>query len=684
MRETPKILSAVLAICLLFPAIPALGGRHDQSASPDTLRLLCIGNSFSKDAVEQNLHEIALADGHILIIGNMYIGGCYLEKHWMLAERDSAAYSFRKIGADGVLVNHHDTSISQALADEPWDVVTFQQSSGLSGLPESYEPWLTNLVKYARKRIPRRCRIMLMQTWAYASNATNQFYGNYDSSQQKMFDAICKTYGDAARKHRLGLIPCGTAVQNSRHTFNRENVTRDGYHMHKWFGRYLVACTFYEALYKQSVVGNGYRPPHLGEERTDLAQRCAHAACEHPGTVTQIDFDNPSDTSNGRWKPVQVNTDPSKVPAYTLPDALTMQDGRKVTTPEQWYSERRPELLELFETQMYGKAPGRLEDMEWEIAEEGPALDGKALRRQVRIFFTKNKYVTVLIYIPEGADGPVPAFMGMNFEGNATVSPDTSILYPEPEHAKAYGIYKEQPRGNRASRWPLEDIIGRGYGLVTFHTSDIDPDFDDGFGNGVTPLIYRKGQVYPEPDQWGTLSAWAWGMSRVLDYLETDPDVDAARVAAIGHSRLGKTALLAAARDTRFAMAISNDSGCGGAALSRRRYGETLRSITGTFPHWFCGNFFKYIDNEDSLPFDQHEFLALIAPRPLYVASAENDSWADPVGERLSFQGAQAVYDFLGLDRSLTRYHIREGAHGITLEDWKHYLDFADDHLLKH
>ena len=673
-----KFLAAVVSV-LLFCL--SANGAPARNARPDTLRILAIGNSFTEDAVEHNLHEIAAADGHVMIIGNLVIGGCNLERHWRNAEGDSAAYSYRKVGADGVRIKHPKARISTTLADEPWDVLVFHQQSTLAGKPEDFEPWLSRLIQYAKSRTPRRCKQMIQQTWAYAQESTHEGFAVYDRSQEKMYEALCHGFAAIAKKHRLGVIPSGTAVQNSRHTFNRENVTRDGYHMHKWFGRYLLACTWYEALYKTSVVGNTYRPPHLQGPRIALAQQCAHAACEHPWGLTRVDFDNPFDTSGGNWKPDYINTDPSKVPAYTLPDALTMQDGRPVTTPEQWYRQRRPELLELFETEMYGKAPGPIDGMRWEVAEEGPALEGKALRRQIRIFYADHKYITILIYLPADAKGPVPAFLGMNFEGNVTVSADPGILYPEPNYARAYRIYTAPARGAQASRWPVEDILGRGFALVTFHTSDVDPDFDDGFGNGATPLIYKEGQDYPEPDQWGTLSAWAWGMSRVLDYLEIDPGVDASRVAAIGHSRLGKTALLAAARDERFAMAISNESGCGGAALSRRRYGETIRFITGNFPHWFCGNFFKYADNEEALPFDQHEFLALIAPRPLYVASAEDDSWSDPIGERLAFQGAQAVYDFLGLDRGLTGYHIREGQHELTREDWLHYLDFAEKHL---
>lgn len=671
-----KIIIILAAALWSFAALAA-------SSRPDTLRVLSVANSFGVDAVEQNLHEIALADGHVMIIGNLYIGGCYLERHWRNAAADSAAYSYRKIGADGVKVTRPETTLDYSFRDEPWDIVIFHQSSPLSGVPESYEPYLTDLLKYAKERTPRKCKMMMNQTWAYAEGSTHVNFGTYHRSQQEMYDALCDAYRTAAKRHKMDIIPSGTAVQNSRHTFNRENVTRDGYHMHKWFGRYLVACTYYEAIYKTSVLDNSYRPPYLSDNRIDIARKCAHAACEHPFVLTQVDFDNPFDTSNGNWKPDYINTDPSKIPAYKLPDPLVMADGRKVRTAEQWYSERRPELLNLFETEMFGKAPGRIDGTTFEVVEEDRnALGGKAIRRQVKVDFNRSgRYIMVLMYLPNDAKGPVPAFMGLNFNGNATVNPDPAILYPEAAHAKAYGVYTECPRGSQASRWPVDEIVRRGYALVTFHTSDVDPDFDDGFGNGVTPFIYKDGQEYPEPDQWGTISAWAWGMSRVLDYLETDPDIDATKVSTIGHSRLGKTALLAGARDERFAMVISNDSGCGGAALSRRRYGETIRFITGNFPHWFCGNFLKYVENEEALPFDQHEFLALIAPRPLYVASAEDDSWTDPVGEQMSWQAAQDVYDFLGLERGRTRYHIREGEHGLTLTDWLKYLDFADDYL---
>ena len=395
----------------------------------------------------------------------------------------------------------------------------------------------------------------------------------------------------------------------------------------------------------------------------------------------------------------KVNYDESKVPVYTLPDVLTLTNGRKVTTKKEWVEKRRPELLRLFETQIYGKAPVRSKDLHFRLLnEDREALGGLATRKEVAVYLTKDEkhYLTVLMYLPNRRKGTLPMFFGINFKGNHAIHPDEGITFPSEERMIAYGRKRMFPRGSAASRWPVEMLMEHGYGLATFYRGDIDPDFDDGFQNGVHPLYYKKGQTRPAEDEWGTLAAWAWGMSCAMDYFETDKDIDAKRIAIFGHSRLGKTTLWAGAMDPRFALVISNDSGCGGAALSRRKFGETVRAVNCQFAHWFCRNFWQYNDKEDTLPVDQHELIALMAPRPVYIASAEEDRWADPKGEFLSGVYASPVYELFGLPGLPVKempavnqpvlsgtigYHIRSGKHDINLYDWTQFVKFADKHL---
>ncbi len=401
------------------------------------------------------------------------------------------------------------------------------------------------------------------------------------------------------------------------------------------------------------------------------------------------------------------NYEESKVPKYTLPDPLISQDGTHVRDLITWRDVRRPEILEAFASQVYGRSPEPIPFKALPISSTDQAIGGKAVRREVDLKLERNgKSLTlsILIYTPAGATN-VPTFLGLNFEGNHALEDDPSIRIPTTWFRSSDDGTVQDHRATEKGRgtatsWPLEMILSRGYGLATIYYGDIDPDYDDGFENGMHWLFSDWVATIPADERWGSIAAWAYGLRLALDYLETDELVDGSRIAVIGHSRLGKTALWAGAQDERFKLVISNDSGCGGAALSRRVFGETVARINHAFPHWFCLNHRKYNDNEAALPVDQHQLIALIAPRCVYVASATEDRWADPKGEYLSCLHADPVFRLFGtkglggdspqetlpepespLHEGNIGYHLRTGKHALTPIDWQYYLDFADVHL---
>lgn len=403
---------------------------------------------------------------------------------------------------------------------------------------------------------------------------------------------------------------------------------------------------------------------------------------------------------------LKVNYDENKISPYTLPDPLKMENGKVVKTDYAWWKQRRPEILSLFEKNVYGKTPSKKFPLSFKVLSvDQKALNGKATKKEVVVYFTANKKgpsMTLLIYLPNRPK-PSPVFLSMNFNGNHTITSDNSIAITQSwvPNSKANNITdnKANPgnRGIDSASWPLKQIIARGYGIVTFYYGDIAPDNKECLQSQIFSLFRPSSGVNRKPDEWGGLGIWAWGLSRAMDYICTDKEIDSKKVIVLGHSRLGKAAVWAGAQDRRFAIVVSNNSGCGGAALSMRAVGETVKIINTNFPYWFCENFRKYNDNETALPVDQHELIALIAPRPVYIASAEDDKWSDPKGEFLSGVYASPVYKLLhtgGVSvtamppvnhpvMNAIAYHIRTGGHAITLYDWERYMDFADMNFKK-
>jgi len=399
---------------------------------------------------------------------------------------------------------------------------------------------------------------------------------------------------------------------------------------------------------------------------------------------------------------IPVNYDESKVGTYTLPELLVLANGKPVRDAKTWTEKRRPEIVRLFEENEYGRAPGRPTGMSFDVLDKGtPAMNGTALRKQVTIYFSADKAgskADVVIYLPANATKPVPLLLAINFSPNSAIFDDPEIKLGEMWNREKKKV--PATRGGGLGRMKIDDLLAKGFGVAGIYYGDIEPDFLGGVGLGIRAKYLKPGQTEPAADEWGAISAWAWGLSRVMDYLETDHSIDAKRVAIYGVSRLGKTVMWAGARDTRFAMVIASCSGEGGAALSRRNYGETIAHLTAPtrYPYQFAANYGKFGQHVDQFPVDAHMLVALIAPRPVFLQTGDKDFWSDPKGEFLAAVAAGPVYKLFGKEGLGTDtlppaghpilhtigFSMHDGGHGTMPGDWPVIEEFMQMHLMPH
>lgn len=368
-----------------------------------------------------------------------------------------------------------------------------------------------------------------------------------------------------------------------------------------------------------------------------------------------------------------VNYDEAAVPSYVLPALLKTLKGRLVNNSSAWEKQRRPEIIGLFEENVYGRTPKKFDSVRYRVTNDVPrAMEGRAHLKEVAItLWNKGKSVTVpvVLFTPNNRKKPVPVFLLINNRPKRNTDPTRAV---------------------KSTFWPAEMVIDSGYAIAAFNINDAAPDKKDTYQHGVLDQLFPE--MLQKPDGMKAIGTWAWTASRVLDYFETNPDINAKKVAVVGHSRGGKTALWAGAQDTRFAMVVSSCSGSSGASLARRKYGETVSLINKQFGYWFNDNYKNYSNDVNALPVDQHMLIGLIAPRPVYTTNAVEDRWADPVGSYLSVVNALPAYRLYNpqltlpvtfpatnkpIMQSVIGYHFREGKHDLNLYDWAEVLRFA-------
>ncbi|TVR74148.1 MAG: acetylxylan esterase [Marinilabiliales bacterium] len=386
-----------------------------------------------------------------------------------------------------------------------------------------------------------------------------------------------------------------------------------------------------------------------------------------------------------------------------LPDPLVMFDGTPVTSVGDWKEKRRPELISLFKHYMYGYSPAPPENFSYTIDyTDNTKFDGKATLKLVTLRFGPpgTPEVSMMIVIPNDREGPVPVFFGLNFPGNHTTAdfpeiPLTGAWVNNSWTGATDNRAHDDQRGIREWRWPYEMVIDRGYAVATIYAGEISPDYDGGFTEGVHRGYFTEQQERPGPHEWGVVSAWAWGIKRGVDYIVEDPDLDNDGIIVIGHSRLGKAAMVAGAFDERIDIIIPSQAGSGGTSPNRFNVGESVERINTVFPHWFNDAFKEFNNHVERLPFDQHSLIALAAPRPLLLTNATDDEWADPGGQFNMLVAATPVYELLGVEGIETNlmppqnqlvssrlgFFIRPGRHDMTAIEWEAWMDFCDRHL---
>jgi len=407
-----------------------------------------------------------------------------------------------------------------------------------------------------------------------------------------------------------------------------------------------------------------------------------------------------------------VNYEEDSVGTYVLPDMFTMKNGEKVKDAKTWMGKRRPEIVQLFEENQFGKMPPRPPGMHFDVFDKGTlVLNGKAIRKQVTVYFAKDTEdralttddksrgksykMDLLIYLPAAAKKPSPLLLIINFFANSSVVDDPGVRAGEVWTREG----KKVPATTAAfGKINIDTFITQGFGIATVYYGDIEPDFKKGFEYGIRGHYLKPGQTYPANDEWGAISAWSWGLSRAMDYFETDKQIDAKRVALQGTSRLGKTVLWTGAHDSRFKLVIASCSGEGGAAISRRNYGENIKHMTDTSRYYyqFAPNWHGYANDFNRSPVDAHMLVALMAPRPLLLQTGDTDYWSDPKGEFLAAVAAEPVYKLFNKkgpgtdvmpnagDESLLNtlgYYMHAGGHGTIPSDWAVFMTFLKKYL---